>query len=100
MVRPCCRKNCGSQVTNPKISVLIVISNQLPTIIRGSSDGVASEARLNFPVGAEGNGNGNGPALADSFSIRCIKASASSERPCASSQRGDSGIALRSYQTM
>src|ERR1700730_16904692 len=39
MVRPCCTKNCGSQVTKPKIKVLTVINTQLPTIMRNSSGG-------------------------------------------------------------
>src|SRR5262249_60294801 len=46
MVRPCCRKNCGSQVTKPKIRVLTVISTQLPTIMRSSSGGRASAMEL------------------------------------------------------
>jgi len=35
-----------------------------------------------------------------SFSMVCINASASALRPCDSSQRGDSGNALRRYHTM
>ena len=38
--------------------------------------------------------------FATSFSIACIKASASAVRPFNSSQRGDSGSALRRYQTI
>ena len=46
-------------------------------------------------------GAGSEPAVAvTSFSIVCISASASAVRPCASSQRGDSGKFLRKYQTI
>jgi len=39
-------------VTNPKIKVLIVMSTQLPTIMRGSNAGVISDARLNLAAAA------------------------------------------------
>src|SRR5712691_1779305 len=45
-------------------------------------------------------GAGSVPTAADSFSIDCIRDSASSMRPCDSSQRGDSGRFLRKYQTI
>ncbi len=51
-------------------------------------------------VGAAGAGVGSVPPAAASRSIDCINASASAVLPCASSQRGDSGSALRKYQTM
>ena len=48
-----------------------------------------------------GAGAGREPALCStSFSIVSNKDSASAVRPCASSQRGDSGRFLRKYQTM
>ena len=47
-----------------------------------------------------GAGAGNAPSAAASFSICCSSASASALRPCASSQRGDSGRFLRRYHTI
>ena len=44
MVRPWRRKNCGRKITKPKISVLMVISTQLPTSMRCSSGGASSRA--------------------------------------------------------
>lgn len=70
-----------------------------PTTMRGSMVGPASDARLHAGAGAAGAGAGRGPALAASRSIALISASASALRPLDSSQRGDSGSALRRYQT-
>ena len=99
MVRPCCTKNCGSQVTKPKIKVLTVISTQLPTIMRNSNGGRASAARFGR-AGTAPHGTTAGNAVAAPFSIAAIMASASSLRPWDSSQRGDSGRFLRSHQTI
>src|SRR5205814_7425114 len=92
-------KNVGSHCTKPKINVLIMTSMTDPTTMLGSRFGLIKDARLNDGIGAAGTGCGSGSAAA-SFSIDCIKASASAVRPCASSQRGDSGSDLRRYQTM
>src|SRR5664280_1238025 len=89
MVRPWRRKNCGRKLTKPKISVLMVISTQLPTIMRCRIGG----------GGLAAGGNAPAPAVT-SFSIDVIKASASALRPFDSSQRGDSGKFLRRYQTI
>jgi len=51
-------------------------------------------------VGKGAAGGGSGPVAATSRSIVSISASASAVRPFASSQRGDSGSALRRYQTI
>ena len=51
-------------------------------------------------TGAGTTTGGSGLPPAASFSIACISASASSVRPCDSSQRGDSGRFLRRYQTI
>src|SRR5262249_2712246 len=75
MVRPCCTKNCGSHVTKPKINVLMVISTQLPTIMRNSSGGRASAAKSAGGAGATGTTAGN--TVAALFSIAAIIASAS-----------------------
>src|SRR5262252_3011242 len=79
MVRPCCTKNCGSQVTKPKINVLMVISTQQPTIMRNSSGGRASAAKSARGTGAGGGTGGNG--VTNRFSIAVIMASAASLRP-------------------
>ena len=100
MVSPCRRKNCGRKITKPKISVLIVISTQLPTSSRCRIGGLNIAAPVSCGVGAPNFGAGSVPAVdATSFSMVCIRASASALRPCASSQRGDSGKFLRRYQT-
>jgi hypothetical protein len=98
IVSPCWTKNCGSQVTKPKISVFTVISAQLPTIMRIRSGGRASAAKSTAGMAAGGFGAGNGCRA--SLSIAATIASASSIRPCDSSQRGDSGKFLRSHQTI
>src|SRR5262245_6271333 len=67
IVRPCCRKNCGSQVTKPKIRVLMVMSAQLPTIIRGRRTGDNRDARLKPVAVAGAAGAGNGPAASASM---------------------------------
>src|SRR6202034_3966101 len=100
MVRPWCRKNCGRKITKPKISVLIVISTQEPTIIRCNSGGlIMSIAAAGLTAGGITTG-GSGLLPLASVSIACISASASSSRPSDSNQRGDSGKFLRRYQTM
>src|SRR6478736_2250656 len=101
MLRPCLMKNTGSQVTNPYNNVLMVIRQIEPTIMRDSSGAVNSVASSPDAVTvAVAEGAGSGRPCAASRSIDCISASASSVRPTASSQRGDSGRALRRYQTM
>jgi hypothetical protein len=100
MVRPWRRKNCGRKITKPKINVLMVTSAQLPTRRRCSSGGASRASALTGFAARVGAGVGSGPAVAASFSIAFIRASASSVRPFDSSQRGDSGKALRRYQTM
>src|SRR3954466_15130076 len=93
-------KNTGSQVTKPYNSVLMVIRQTEPTIIRDSSGCVNSvPSSLEATAVAAAAGAGNGWPCAASFSIPCISASASAVRPTASSQRGDSGSDLRRYQT-
>ena len=99
MVSPWRRKNCGRKITKPKISVLIVISTQQPTSRRCSSGGFSMSMAATCGTGAGTTTGGSVPPPADSFSIDCIKASASAVRPCDSSQRGDSGRFLRRYQT-
>src|SRR5215475_6285245 len=76
IVMPCCKKNCGSQVTKPNIRVLTVTSTQLPTTMRSSSGGRASIAK--FVTGAGAGGTGGGNAVAALFSIVVKIASASS----------------------
>src|SRR5882757_2796544 len=94
-------KNTGSQVTKPYNSVLMVIRQTEPTIMRDNSGAVNSVPRsgeaatVTVVVGA-----GNGWPWAASFSIACSSASASAVRPTASSQRGDSGNDLRKYHTI
>ena len=101
MVRPCRMKNCGRKITKPKIRVLMVISTQLPTNMRWRSGGVSSFQALTWGSGvAEITGGGKGPPAEASFSIAWISASASSVRPFDSSQRGDSGSALRIHHTI
>ena len=100
MVSPWRRKNCGRKITKPKINVLIVISTQEPTIMRCSSGGLNMSDAATCGTGAGTTTGGSGLPPAVSFSIVCINASASSVRPCDSSQRGDSGRFLRRYQTM
>src|SRR6202041_2050527 len=51
MLRPCCTKKVGSQVTNPKIKVLTTIRVVDPTIMRGKSTGLSSEPRLRERLG-------------------------------------------------
>src|SRR5262249_32936294 len=99
-VSPPATKNCGSHVTNPKISVLTVISTQLPTTMRLSKSPCSSDARVNCGVGTGAAGGGSGPAAEASFSIAASIASASASRSLISSQRGDSGNDLRRYQTI
>src|SRR3954470_13315648 len=91
-VRPCCTKKVGIEVTKPKINVLVTTRTMLPTIRRGNSSGDSSEPRL-VEGAVRGAGAGGGKELPPdaSRSISCISASASSVRPCDSSQRGDSG---------
>ena len=100
MVSPWRRKNCGRKITKPKINVLIVINTQEPTIKRCSSGGFSMSDALTCGTGAGTSTGGSVPPPADSFSIACIKDSASAVRPCDSSQRGDSGRFLRRYQTI
>ena len=100
MVRPWPRKNRGRKITKPKISVLIVISTQEPTIMLCRIGGFSMAEAVTCATGAGCAGAGSGPAVAASFSIDCIRASASSVRPFDSSQRGDSGSRLRRYQTI
>ena len=57
-------------------------------------------AAVTCTTGAACAGAGSAPAVAASCSIAVISASASASRPFDSSQRGDSGSALRRYQTM
>ena len=97
---PCCTKKVGSQVTKPKIRVLIEISTTQPTIMRCRIGGLIREPRRKSVAGAAGAGAGSVPPAAASRSMNCISASASAVLPCASSQRGDSGSVLRKYQTM
>src|SRR3982074_3787639 len=100
-LRPCLMKNTGSQVTNPYNNVLMVIRHTEPTIMReskGAVNSVASSPDGGAVEGAEGAGSGR--PWAASRSIDCISASASSVRPTASSQRRDSGTALRTHQKM
>src|SRR6478609_9049625 len=100
MVRPCLTKKVGSHVMKPYSSVLMTISATQPTNIRDSSGGLHRLARLRDGASvAAGAGGGSGAPPADSASMRCISASASSVRPTDSSQRGDSGSDLRRYQT-
>src|SRR5438046_1846709 len=101
MLSPSCTQKVGSQVTNPKIKVFITIRVVAPTIMRGNSAGLSREPRL-AEGGAEERGTGGTrePRCCEtSLSIDCRRASASAVRPTASSQRGDSGNALRRYQT-
>src|SRR5450755_2020008 len=79
----------------------MVIRQTAPTIMRDSSGGANSVAMSpdGATVGAAAGGGSERPWAA-SRSIDCISASASSERPTASSQRGDSGSDLRRYQTI
>src|SRR6266508_144979 len=100
MLIPCCTKNVGSHCTKPKISVLIMINATEPTTMLGKRLGASRDERLNDGIGVAGAGGGSGPAVAASFSIAAMSASASAARPLDSSQRGDSGSALRRYQTM
>ncbi len=100
MVSPWRRKNCGRKITKPKIKVLIVISTQEPTIMRCSSGGLSMSDAVTWATGAGTTTGGSVPPPADSFSIACIRDSASAVRPCDSSQRGDSGRFLRRYQTI
>src|SRR5215469_6719754 len=73
----------------------------MPTIIRGSSAGLSNAAAvLAGGPGLAGIGGGSSPASpATSTSMDFKIASDSSLRPIDSSQRGDSGNALRLYQT-
>ena len=101
MVSPWRRKNCGRKITKPKISVLMVISSQHPTSRRCRIGGLNIEAAVSCVTGAVMAGAGSGPVVAaTSASMVCISASASASRPCASSQRGDSGRFLRRYHTI
>src|SRR5580704_4067426 len=94
-------KNTGSQVTNPYSSVLMVIRHTEPTIMRDNNGAENSDASSPETVTVDpAAGAGSGFPCAASRSIDCISASASSVRPTASSQRGDSGSALRRYQTI
>ncbi len=93
-------KNTGSQVTKPYSNVLMVIRQIEPTIIRDSSG-----ARIATTAGRTPARSGPwSPAAAACLGrprsrSSCMSASASSRRPTASSQRGDSGRFLRMYQT-
>src|SRR5438477_4235884 len=100
MEMPCWPKNVGSQLTKPKISVLMVISTTQPTTRRGSRAGVKSDARLHCATWGVGAGAGNGRPPDASRSINSISASASAVLPLVSSQRGLSGRFLRGYQTI
>ena len=96
---PCWPKKVGSQLTKPKISVLMVISTTEPTTRRGSRAGVKSDANGSIvPPAASAPAPARRPPEA-SRSIACISASASASLPLASSQRGLSGRFLRRYQT-
>src|SRR5690242_6186869 len=79
----------------------MVIRQIAPTIMRDSSGG-ANSVLISLDTGCVGaaDGGGSGLPCAASRSIACISASASSVRPTASSQRGDSGSDLRKYQTI
>lgn len=78
----------------------MVIKQIEPTIIRLSSGWVNSvEILLDGATAGASAGVGSGWPCDASRSMVCIKASASSLRPTASSQRGDSGRFLRKYQT-
>ena len=100
MVRPWRRKNCGRNSTKPKISVLMVINTQQPTNSRCTSGGLNRSDIATSGTGAGTFTAGNPLPPDASCSIDCISASASSVRPCASSQRGNSGRFLRRYQTI
>jgi hypothetical protein len=79
----------------------MVMSTQEPTIMRWNIGGRSMSMALACGTSTAAAGAGSAPTLcATSFSIFVIKASASAVRPCASSQRGDSGRFLRRYQTM
>src|ERR1700730_1810538 len=100
MLRPLWTKKVGSQVTNPKISVFTVMRVMQPTIMRGNKAGLRRDLSfLDGTIEGVGDGGGSGPCCCEtSRSIDCRRASASSWRPTDSSQRGDSGRALRRYQ--
>src|ERR1700722_7410678 len=79
----------------------MVIRHTEPTIMRDSNGAVNSDASSPDTATVDAAaGSGSGWPWAASRSIDCISASASSERPTASTQRGDSGSALRRYQTI
>src|ERR1700754_139017 len=79
----------------------MVIRQTAPTIMRDNSGGANSVPRSGEAgTVAAAAGAGSGFPWAASFSIDCIRASASAVRPTASSQRGDSGSDLRRYQTI
>src|SRR5436190_21660700 len=99
MLMPCWPKKVGSQLTKPKISVLITISTTEPTIMRGSSVGLNSEPNDHAGIGAGTAGGGKGRPPEASASIFSISASASASRPLLSSQRGLSGRFFRRYHT-
>src|ERR1700755_1539852 len=79
----------------------MVIRQTEPTIMRDSSGG-ANSVPISLDTGTVDGAEGGGSGLPweASRSIACISASASSVRPTASSQRGDSGSDLRRYQTI
>src|SRR5215469_1333897 len=100
-VRPWRMKKVGNQVTKPKIRVLTTMSPIEPTTSRGSSVGPNRSSRLRAGVMAVVSCGRDGRSwFADSLSIFVISSSASAKRSLDSSQRGDSGIDFRRYQTM
>src|SRR5471032_1900264 len=79
----------------------MVIRQIEPTIIRDNNGAANRVARsLDTTTVGAAAGAGSGWPWDASRSIDCISASASSVRPTASSQRGDSGSDLRKYQTI
>src|SRR5215831_12445447 len=63
MVRPWRRKNWGRKITNPKISVLMVMSIQLPTKRRCNSGGASSASTPTGGVAAAAAGAGGRPRM-------------------------------------
>src|SRR6266699_2800189 len=83
------------------MNVLITIRVTHPTTILGRSTEFKRDARLRECIegAADAGGRRGASPDEDSRSIACRMAFASSLRPTDSSQRGDSGSALRKYQT-
>src|SRR5580698_5253070 len=95
----------GRNATKPYSAVLSVIRITLPVIVRASIARENRSARRPVPgAGIDSGGLVTSGSLrpvdfSTSASIALSTFSASSERPCDSSQRGDSGIRLRRNQT-